>query len=145
MKILIAILFSLFASGAISQDQKPLEESDKIIADRLLACASAHATHLRILKEAGLNVDDLYKYIGYFVRVGTAFSSKEYADAKYQSLRDEAYAELTKSLQVPQNEIAASAQAQMNKIEQELRDCATYQHAHAEEIKTRLNSAASSN
>jgi len=114
---------------------------DQTVADFFLTCASARTTNLLVLKSAGQDVEHLYIDIGFSHGAGQAYSSKDYADRKFQELREADKARATQAVAVSQDALAASGAAFMSSLYAQLSECASYQHEHKDEIIQRMRHA----
>lgn len=134
----LAIVALLVAKSALAQDNQDQATESMAVADRLLSCAATYAHHIKILQAMNQNVDSQYKFLGYYKAAGEAYSSKEYADKKYSSLRETLVAKMDQAMSSLGVDNGAAAQAFSNSLQTEIRDCGQFQREHSTEIKDRL-------
>jgi parvulin-like peptidyl-prolyl isomerase len=138
MKKSLALGAFLFTHAVFGQQNQAQSAEDQATADRLLSCASAHAHNIKILQAMGRRVDALYKSLGYFRLAGQAFSSKEYSEQKYNSLRESLIAGMDQALANRSTDQGVGVQAFDNALNTELNECAKFQREKSAFIKDRL-------
>lgn len=117
------------------------DASDQAAADFLLTCASSQTDNLLVLKASGQNVEPLYRDIGYSLGAAQAYSSKAYAEPRFQELRQAGKARASQALAVSDSARASSVAAYLNTVQAQMAECASYQRANREQINARMRQA----
>lgn len=83
-------------------------------------------------------MSQLYRQLGYFRFAGEAFSSKEFAEQKYQAARKALNARMEAALAEPEATRDASAQRFVDELQAQLVACARFQRENVAAINERL-------
>lgn len=138
MKHLAVGAFAMLSVAALAQAPSAMPGDDLALADKALECASVQAQQVLFLEAAKLDVGPGYKYVGYWYRVGAAFSSKAYADEKYLALRTELAAKVDETLPFEGAEFLERARTVVAELQAKERECGAFHHEHGLRIKKRL-------
>jgi hypothetical protein len=107
-------------------------------ADTLIACASAHTQNILLVQAAAGDTKALYRVLGYFRLAGEAYSSKSYAEQKYQEGRAALKAQMEAVFAEPEATRMPGVQKFLSDLDDQLEECSRFQRAHAPAIRERL-------
>jgi hypothetical protein len=141
MKILMFAAFLFGASHACAQ-APDAAAGDQAMADHLARCASAQVSMIMTLKRYGKPVDDLYATAGYFKAAAQAYSSQEYAERRFEELRESARKKELDALAGDDSTRPERARLLASEIWSEVAACVAYQRENVATLNARLKSAA---
>jgi hypothetical protein len=134
MRVTAAILLTMLSPYASAQQELPPAAT----ADTLIACASAHTQNILLVQAAAGDPKALYRVLGYFRLAGEAYSSKSYAEQKYQEGRAAFKAQMDAVFAEPEATRMPGVQKFLTDLDDQLEECSRFQRANAPAIRARM-------
>ena len=138
---LLAVVATLCAISCAHAQAPEAGASDQVMADYMLGCASSQVSMIMTLKRDGKPVDRLYATAGFFKAAGQAYSSPEYAQRRYDALRQAAQQKEVDALGADDSGRAERAQSLAGGIFSDVAACVAYQRANATTLGEKARSA----